>query len=112
MTGPHTAHGAVETYESELSAEAATRLMRLAQSKLFKERYEVPILGLRWNIDAYQLKNSGLTVAETPELSPEEARQVKKPAWFGLDVTGEARYQEISLAMTPYVSWEHPAPGH
>lgn len=105
LVGPQSPRGEVETYQLEISATSASQLMRMAPLKLFQERFEVPSLGVRWSVDVYQLSNSGLVIAETPALSLDEARQLKKPAWLGAEVTHDRRYHELSLATTPYLSW-------
>lgn len=89
----------------ELPSTTASNLMLLAPRKIFKERFQVPALGHLWDVDVYHLSNSGLVIAESPSLSADGSRRLKKPAWCGLEITDNRRYDGVALAVTPYLSW-------
>lgn len=55
----------------------------------------------RWEIDCFAGHLYGLTVAEI-ELDSEEER-FDKPAWLGIEVTGDKRYYNSSLALATAV---------
>ncbi|MBT8147861.1 MAG: CYTH domain-containing protein [Gammaproteobacteria bacterium] len=68
-----------------------------------KQRYLVPYAGLTWEIDVFHGSNDGLIIAEV-ELEQED-QQVDLPDWAGEEVSHDPRYNNHSLAMSPYSSW-------
>ena len=49
-------------------------------------------------VDVYEGRLSGLRVAEVEFPSEEASHRFAPPAWFGEEVTGDARYANQSLA--------------
>jgi|SRR5262245_4561154 len=80
-------------------------LMSLRQSSLIeKVRHQVPWRQHTWEIDVFGGDNAGLIVAEI-ELR-DERESFERPPWLGLEVTGQPRYYNSSLAQRPYASWQ------
>lgn len=69
-----------------------------------KYRYLVEFDGMVWEIDEFLGENSPLVVAEI-ELEYVE-QPFGKPPWLGEEVTGDVRYYNSSLSMTPYSDWK------
>lgn len=68
-----------------------------------KQRYLVQHAGLTWEVDVFQGSNDGLIVAEV-ELEQEDQR-VDLPPWAGEEVSHDLKYNNRSLATSPYNSW-------
>ena len=68
-----------------------------------KTRYYVPHGGREWEVDVFAGDNAGLIVAEI-ELD-DEADVVALPDWAGEEVTGDVRYYNSNLAVTPFNRW-------
>jgi adenylate cyclase len=54
-------------------------------------------------VDVFEGDNAGLVVAEI-ELD-DEAETVALPDWAGEEVTGDVRYYNSHLAVTPFKEW-------
>jgi CYTH domain-containing protein len=76
----------------------ATLWPATAGRRLRKIRYEVPWKGLVIEIDIYQGRNHGLIVAEVEFPNQTSRRKFKPPTWFGREVTGQHRYNNVRLA--------------
>lgn len=61
-----------------------------------KRRHIAPAGSLRWEIDVFAGDLAGLVIAEI-EL-PTEAAEFARPDWLGVEVTGDPRYGNSSLA--------------
>ncbi|MEO6280609.1 CYTH domain-containing protein [Roseateles sp.] len=59
--------------------------------------------GMTWEVDEFLGANAGLVVAEI-ELES-ESQAFARPAWAGAEVTGDARYVNANLAVSPFSSW-------
>jgi CYTH domain-containing protein len=68
-----------------------------------KTRYEIPHAGKTWQIDEYSGDNRGLILAEV-ELTNEK-EPLHLPDWIGIEVSGDPRYYNSNLAITPFRSW-------
>ena len=68
-----------------------------------KARHEIRDGDLVWQIDVFHGANQGLVVAEV-ELERED-QPFATPAWLGLEVTQDQRYQNSHLAARPYSTW-------
>ena len=55
--------------------------------------------GIRIELDVYAGALTGLLVAEVEFADAEAANSFEAPAWFGREVTGEARYKNQRLAV-------------
>ncbi|WP_019528751.1 CYTH domain-containing protein [Dasania marina] len=84
--------------------DAQAMLSELCQSPFVdKTRYEFPLGPHVWEVDIFHGDNQGLCVAEI-ELSAED-EAFAKPDWLGPEVTGDARYYNVSLVSLPYKLW-------
>lgn len=93
-------------YEYEIPvAEADEMLDTLCYRPLIEKfRSKIEYEGLIWELDRFTGENAGLFVAEV-ELESEE-QPFHKPEWVTGEVTGERRYYNSSLTVTPYSRWE------
>ena len=69
-----------------------------------KQRYRYRHQGYLWEIDVFQGENAGLVIAEV-ELESEQD-QPPRPAWVGIEVTGDPRYYNQNLARHPFSQWQ------
>lgn len=93
-----------DEFEYEIPVEDAVTMLPLCQASVIdKVRYHVPIGDFVWEVDVFAGANAGLTIAEI-ELTYEN-QEFSLPAWIGDEVTGDLRYQNSSLAETPYCEW-------
>ena len=91
-------------WEKEISAEDAEELFMLCISGIIdKTRYIVPVDGKIFEVDEFHGENSGLTVAEI-ELGSED-ETFSRPPWLGKEVTGDRRYYNSMLVISPYSAW-------
>jgi adenylate cyclase len=95
--------------ECPISVLDAESLLCLRHSGLIEKiRYTVPWLGKSWEVDEFLGENAGLVIAEI-ELG-DEREHFERPAWLGLEVTGQSQYYNGSLARRPYGQWTLPMP--
>jgi adenylate cyclase len=78
-------------------------LNNFAVSELVKRRYCIEVAGKTWEVDEFLGTNKGLLVAEI-ELESEDEKFML-PAWITTEVTGDARYYNSNLAVTPFSEW-------
>lgn len=92
-------------FEYEIPADDGREMLKAlsATPPVVKTRYKQTIGDHVWEIDIFEGDNAGLVLAEI-ELASEDER-FELPEWVGLDVTGDARYQNSSLARRPFKSW-------
>ncbi len=87
--------------EEEIAIDAG-RFARLwpltAGRRIEKTRYLIPIKDLHIELDVYSGALTGLVVAEVEFVSEQAADAFQPPAWFGTEVTDDARYKNQSLA--------------
>ena len=92
-------------WEKEISVSDAKELFLLCQSGIIdKTRYMVPYDGKVFEVDEFYGENSGLVVAEIELSSEDEA--FSRPEWLGEEVTGDRRYYNSMLTMSPYSTWD------
>lgn len=72
-----------------------------------KVRHHVEYDGWEWEVDEFSGANEGLVVAEI-ELDQEDDA-FAPPPWLGREVTGDARYYNMTLAAHPWREWRHEA---
>ena len=86
--------------EIEIDAERFARLWPLTEGRrLEKTRHLIPAGGgLNIELDVYSGALTGLSVAEVEFASEEEADAFEPPAWFGAEVTDDARFKNQRLA--------------
>jgi len=91
-------------WEMEIPVDEAEELLKICEPNLItKTRYEVESGKHIFEVDEFYGENSGLIVAEV-ELSSEE-ESFDKPAWIGVEVTGDTRYYNAVLKQTPFSKW-------
>ncbi len=93
-------------WEKELTEEEALLLLSTCkEGKIEKERHLIPGSGqLTWEVDVFHGENEGLIVAEI-EL-PDAVTPFDRPDWLGEEVSGDARYYNSNLILTPYSLWK------
>ncbi|MGD9888195.1 MAG: CYTH domain-containing protein [Halothiobacillaceae bacterium] len=84
-------------------AEANEMLDTLCGSIVEKTRHLVPFGGHVFEVDEFHGDNAGLIVAEVELAAVDEV--FERPAWLGQEVTDDARYYNVALALKPYASW-------
>ena len=90
--------------EHKISREEAEGLLKSCDSRMIvKTRYLVLVENHTWEVDIFHGDNEGLIIAEI-ELSSEDESFIK-PAWAGIEVTGELKYYNSSLLQYPYNKW-------
>jgi adenylate cyclase len=97
--------------EYPISIFDAEALMPLRQGGLIeKTRFTVPWCLHTWDVDVFAADNLGLVLAEI-ELRHED-ESFEQPRWLGIEVTGQSRYYNSSLARHPFACWEQPFDRH
>jgi len=85
-------------------ADAEAMLDALAEGhSVEKTRYRVDYQGALFEVDVFEGLNAGLVVAEIELETPEQA--FPKPPWLGEEVSGNRRYLNSALSITPFSSW-------
>lgn len=91
-------------WEKAIEVAEAVELLQLCSSGLIeKNRYEIRVGKHLFEVDEFLGANEGLVVAEV-ELK-NEADSFEKPAWLGLEVTGELCYYNALLSQHPFSQW-------
>ncbi len=67
-------------------------------ASLLKTRYRIPYEGMVIELDVYEGRHRGLRIAEVEFSSAARSRRFTAPAWFGREITDDARYANASLA--------------
>lgn len=89
-------------YEIPLS-EAGELLDNFSAAVLSKIRYKIVYQHKTWEVDEFLGDNAGLLVAEIELESEEEAFET--PEWVSHEVTGDPKYYNANLTITPYKDW-------
>jgi adenylate cyclase len=94
-----------QEYEYTVPASDAREMLDTlcAGRSVVKTRHWVDHRGDTWEVDVFEGENSGLVLAEI-ELGNRD-QQFPLPDWVGLEVSGDKRYLNSSLALAPYSSW-------
>jgi len=91
-------------YEYTVPQHEAIELLDLcALPVIRKYRTKVQYHGKTWEIDEFEGANKGLVMAEIELNSENESFAI--PDWIGVEVTGDIRYYNASLAKNPYQNW-------
>ncbi len=92
-------------FEYEIPLEDAHEMLNhhCAGRVVDKTRHLVDFAGHRWEIDEFSGANQGLIVAEIELDSVGEAFQ--RPPWLGAEVSGDPRYLNSNLAISPFTAW-------
>jgi adenylate cyclase len=93
-------------YEYEIPLVDAREMLDILcpQPQIEKKRYTLAYQGFTWEIDEFAGVNQGLIVAEI-ELERED-QPFKRPDWIGKEVTGDTRYYNAALCVTPFSTWD------
>ncbi|WP_319588393.1 CYTH domain-containing protein [uncultured Desulfobulbus sp.] len=93
-------------YEYEIPLVDAQEMLNTLcpQPQIEKKRYTLSYQGFVWEIDEFFGLNQGLIVAEI-ELERED-QPFKRPDWVGKEVTGDTRYYNAALCVTPFSTWD------
>ena len=85
--------------EVEIGAAVFEALWPLTEGRrLVKTRYQIPSGAYTVELDVYHGAHDGLLIAEVEFADEAAAAAFVPPAWFGPDVTGDARYANARLA--------------
>ncbi|PHS10744.1 MAG: adenylate cyclase [Kordia sp.] len=91
-------------WEKEIDLEEAEGLLKLCRKGIIdKVRYEVKSNAHIYEIDEFFGSNEGLVIAEIELNSENEA--FEKPNWLGVEVTGENKYYNSQLSISPFCEW-------
>nr|WP_314899189.1 CYTH domain-containing protein [uncultured Deefgea sp.] len=90
-------------FEYAIPVADALAMLQLCPNVLDKTRHLVDIDGHTFEVDEFHGANAGLIVAEL-ELSSEDAAY-PQPAWLGAEVSGDTRYYNSALSITPFSQW-------
>ena len=88
-------------YNLPLTAESFAHLLEKCDGlRIEKTRYRIPLSGtkLTAELDVFHGALSGLWLVEVEFPDEESAARFLPPAWFGPEVTQDARYQNSSLS--------------
>jgi adenylate cyclase len=89
-----------DEHEIELTQQQFTALWPATEGRrVEKVRHVITVDGgLKIELDVYAGDLAGLLVAEVEFATEADASAYEPPAWFALEVTGDGRYQNRSLA--------------
>lgn len=92
-------------WEKEIALSEAEQLLLLCEEGVIdKIRHEIPLGNHCFEVDVFAGVNDGLIVAEV-ELQTEN-ESFEKPDWLGEEVTGQVRYYNAYLSVTPFKDWQ------
>ncbi len=92
-------------WEYPIEIEDAQGLLNLCSETLVeKTRFLVRSGEHVFEVDEFFGLNNGLVIAEVELNSPEE--EFEPPAWLGKEVTGDPKYYNAQLSITPYLKWK------
>ena len=84
-------------YEYEIPMADAREMLEMADPHVVeKRRHVVHFGGMKWEIDVFEGRHSGLVLAEV-ELDSED-QELELPDWIGTEVTDDDRYFNASLS--------------
>ena len=91
--------------EYEIPVEEAAHMLQnfCGDRVISKTRYLLKINGLRWEIDEFFGKNTGLIVAEIELIA--EDQPFEKPDWLGEEVSYDPCYLNAVLVQRPFLEW-------
>jgi adenylate cyclase len=96
-------------FEKPISVDEARHLLLLCRGGMIdKHRYLVPSGAHTFEVDEFHGENEGLVMAEV-ELGSEEEAFVK-PSFVGEEVTGDRRFYNSHLLISPYSLWRDSVP--
>ncbi len=91
-------------WEAELSQTEAESLLDFCLDGIIeKMRYDIPVGDHLYEVDEFFGSNEGLIIAEI-ELNSEH-ESFERPNWIGEEVTGQIKYYNSYLSVSPFRSW-------
>ena len=91
-------------FEKEITVEEAEQLFRLCEPGIIdKTRFLVKCGNHTFEVDEFYGENEGLVMAEVELQSPDEP--FERPAFLGLEVTGDRRFYNGHLRQQPFSVW-------
>ena len=98
-------------FEYVIPVADAEALWGLAPHRLEKVRHALDLPGGEWVVDCFSGANAPLILAEVELKTADAVFEI--PSWCGLEITGESRWANASLAAAPLQSWpEHVRRGY
>ncbi|MBO5312950.1 MAG: adenylate cyclase [Clostridia bacterium] len=94
--------GFLSREEKETVIDEKTGKMYFEMSKTYiieKTRYYIPYGEYTVELDIYEGRHSGLIVAEVEFSTEEKAKCFDAPSWFGEEITYDANYKNMMLAI-------------
>jgi adenylate cyclase len=100
----NSSHGLVrEEYEYEIPhCDAARMIYAMSQHRIIKRRYFIQHGTMTWHVDQFLDDNQPLVLAEIELEHPDQL--VDLPEWIGPEVTGDQRYSNLNLAISPWIA--------
>lgn len=96
-------------FEKEITMDEAQHLLQLCQGGVIdKRRYLVRSGDHTFEVDKFYGDNDGLVMAEV-ELGS-ETEEYEKPAFIGMEVTGDKRFYNSHLLGNPFSKWRDTLP--
>ena len=91
-------------FEYVVPLDEARSLIKMSPFSIIEKiRYLIEYKGKMWEVDEFQGRNSGLTIAEI-ELDDED-ELFESPPWIGEEITADYRYLNSNLAQKPFRDW-------
>lgn len=91
-------------YEYEIPAKDAKELLdNFSVAELLKTRYTIAYHNKVWEVDEFAGENTGLITAEIELTNEDEGFDV--PEWIDKEVTGDVKYYNSNLTITPFKNW-------
>jgi adenylate cyclase len=91
-------------WEKEIDVKESEMLLQICESGVIdKIRYEVEFSNHIIEVDVFEGKNKGLTLAEIELQSENES--FEKPEWLAEEVTGDKRYYNAYLSKNSFMNW-------
>jgi len=96
-----------QEYEYEIPLVDAEQMLETLCDNVIveKTRHYVPYGSHTWEIDVFGGNNAGLQIAEIELGSVDESFEI--PEWIGDEVTGDKRYYNSHLIISPYSMWRN-----
>ncbi len=93
-----------DEYEYSIPVEDALELLALSPYHIIrKQRHNIHLDGMLWEVDFFEEENEGLILAEV-EL-PSLDTPVNLPEWIGREISNDPKYLNNNLAQHPYTTW-------
>jgi adenylate cyclase len=87
-----------DEFEYDVAPDDARAMERFALGRVIeKTRYRVPHRGHVYEVDAFKRSLAGLVIAELE--TEDSVADADLPSWLGREITGEAAFYNVSLAM-------------